>query len=576
MAQFDIDEHAPLLDGGVPTRGIMENDTPLDLKDEEQQKSSKIRGKTGLVVICILMTELCERLTYYSVVANLVLFCTSHLDLPSGDAATVSLVFSGTVYIIPVFGGYVSDSLAGKYNTILGSALIYLLGLFLLPAAAVDYTEWFGKDDEGTGYDLSLDARKAYFFLGLIFVAIGTGGIKANVGPYGAQQVQALGPEAVQSFFNWFYWFINAGSLVAYSGVAYIQQNISFGIGFLVPLISMIVSVIIFVSAKGMYINTPIGGSILTDSIGVCRATRCKGFKRARKQNGGAYSEEMVDGVICVLRVLPVFLLIIMYWAVYSQMQSTFFLQSERMDVMVGDVKMPAAVLNVFNTVIILVLIPIIDRGIYPLLAKHGRSPSHLQRIGFGMVLAAMSVVVAGVLEIYRKENLAETGGIIQDLAGDTFNASTLSVFLQVPEFALVGSSEVFTSISGLEFAYSEAPDFMQGLVMGLFLMTSGLGSYVSTLILEIVKVSTTNDPWFPDEINEGKAEYLFFLIGGLMMLNFFAFVIVAKLYKNRASLKKKDELEKPEMYDKDPIINKDLQEESGYHDNPVGTDTRM
>ena len=47
------------------------------------------------------------------------------------------------------------------------------------------------------------EARKAYFFLGLVFVAIGTGGIKANVGPFGAQQVDDLGADAVQSFFNW-------------------------------------------------------------------------------------------------------------------------------------------------------------------------------------------------------------------------------------------------------------------------------------------------------------------------------------------------------------------------------------
>ena len=65
-------------------------------------------------------------------------------------------------------------------------------------------------------------------------------------------------------FYSRFYWFINAGAVVAYSGVAYIQQEVGFDFGFLVPLISMIVALIIFMIAKGRYKHIPPGGKWMT------------------------------------------------------------------------------------------------------------------------------------------------------------------------------------------------------------------------------------------------------------------------------------------------------------------------
>ncbi|XP_076074028.1 solute carrier family 15 member 4-like [Mytilus galloprovincialis] len=482
------------------------------------------------IVGCILMTELCERLTYYSVIANLILFCTSTLDISSTGAARISLIFSGSVFIVPIFGGYVADAFVGKFNIILGCGLIYVIGLVLLPASAVDYkNNWFGLHNK-----ISTETRRGLFLSSLVLIAIGTGGIKSNVGPFGAQQVENLGPKAVQSFFNWFYWFINVGAIIAYSGVAAVQQDVGFDVGFLIPLISMILALVIFVLNKSKYISLPVKGSVLKDTIGVCCATRCKGFDHAREDEGGPYSNEMVNGVIAVLRILPVFLLIIVYWAIYSQMGTTFFLQGERMDLKVGSGNVPVAVLNIFDTIIIIVLIPIMESLVYPFLTRINRSPSHLQRMGIGMIFAAMAMFVAGILEIYRKKDISIIG---QKLAGNTFNASSISVFAQVPQFTLIGASEVFTSISGLEFAYSQAPVFMQGVCMGLFLATSGIGGYVAELILVIVDAVTGSKPpdsWFPDEINDGKTEYLFFLLGILMIINFVIFAIVAYFYKYR------------------------------------------
>lgn len=102
MARYDPQERQPLLVDDVSIPDVMmTKDTDFDdlnyNRDVENPRKVSMKGKKLCVVICILMTELCERLTYYSVVANLVLFCTSKLNLPSTDASTVTLVFSGIV-----------------------------------------------------------------------------------------------------------------------------------------------------------------------------------------------------------------------------------------------------------------------------------------------------------------------------------------------------------------------------------------------------------------------------------------------------------------------------------------------
>ena len=57
-------------------------------------------------------------------------------------------------------------------------------------------------------------------------------------------------------------------------------------------------------------------------------------------------------------------------------------LQALRMDVSIGEVKMPIAALGVVNTFVVLALIPLVDKVVYPLLERRGIRPTQLQRIG--------------------------------------------------------------------------------------------------------------------------------------------------------------------------------------------------
>ncbi|KAK0040052.1 solute carrier family 15 member 4 [Biomphalaria pfeifferi] len=176
---------------------VTERDCQLDDHNNRRGNTS-----TFFVTLSILVTEMCERLTYYSISAGLILFCTSKLDIGQANATTINQVFGGFVYIIPIIGGFLADSYLGRFKTIWISSLIYIVGVFLLPAAAIEYKNW-------NWAELSVTGRTALFGTALVCVALGTGGIKANVGPFGAEQIESLGKEAIQTFFNWFYWVIN-------------------------------------------------------------------------------------------------------------------------------------------------------------------------------------------------------------------------------------------------------------------------------------------------------------------------------------------------------------------------------
>lgn len=150
-------------------------------------------------------------------------------------------------YVIPIFGGWVADSVCGKYNTLYGSILIYFLGTAQLPVVAYDYSKHIGSS-----YGLGEVGKWVVFSTSMLCISIGTGGIKANVSPFGAEQVQSLGPAAISAFFNWFYWFINVGSFVAYTVIVYVQTKYGFFLGYLILTGAILIATLILISGKIM------------------------------------------------------------------------------------------------------------------------------------------------------------------------------------------------------------------------------------------------------------------------------------------------------------------------------------
>lgn len=128
--------------------------------------------------------------------------------------------------------------------------------------------------------------------------------------------------------------------------------------------------------------------------------------------------------------------------------------QGKYMDItLTSDFQIPISSLSVFITIAVLVWIPILNKIVHPFLAKCNIRLDKLQRIGIGMAITTLSMVCAGGIEMFRVDQCC-----MEQLRPPNPNSTTVSnitVFYQVPQYALIGLSEVFTSITGkFLFAY--------------------------------------------------------------------------------------------------------------------------
>ena len=118
-------------------------------------------------------------------------------------------------------------------------------------------------------------------------------------------------------------------------------------------------------------------------------------------------------------------------------------------------------------------------------------------------------------------------------------DVAALSVFWQVPQYLLVGASEVLASIGQLEFFYDQAPDVMRSCSMALQLLSVAVGSYLSGALVAAVGAGTAwlglgrdGAGWLPSALNEGRLDLFFWLMAALCVANTLLFLVVASGYQ--------------------------------------------
>jgi POT family proton-dependent oligopeptide transporter len=181
----------------------------------------------------LFLTEMWERMSYYGMRALLVLYMTGAvtgfnpgLGWSQVESQAIYGIYSGMVYFMVVPGGWIADNILGHQKAVLIGALIIALGHFTL-AIPIEQT----------------------FFLGLIFVVLGTGLLKGNISTIVGQLYDGQ-DDRRDSGYTIFYMSINIGSTLGFLICSYLGEKIGWHWGFGAAGIGMTFGVIQYIKHR--------------------------------------------------------------------------------------------------------------------------------------------------------------------------------------------------------------------------------------------------------------------------------------------------------------------------------------
>ncbi|CAA3003670.1 NRT1 PTR FAMILY [Olea europaea subsp. europaea] len=550
----------------------------------EERSQHAERKKGGIITMpFIFANEICEKLAVVGFGTNMLSYLTTQLHLPLTKAANTITNFGGTAALTPLIGAFVADAFAGRFWTITVASIIYQIGMISLTISAIlpklrppPCTQDHKVCTEANSGQLAI------LYISLLLTALGSGGIRPCVVAFGADQFDETDPKqktATWKFFNWYYFCMGASILVAVTVIVYIQDNIGWGWGLGIPTIAMALSIIAFIFGYPLYRNLDPAGSPFTRLIQVCVAAYKKRKVTMVSDPKFLYENEDLDAAISLggklihtknmkfldkaavvteednvkspnpwklntvhrveelkslIRMGPIWAAGILLITAYAQ-QNTFSLQQAKtLDRhLTKSFEIPAASMSVFTQTSMLSTIIFYDRIFVPIIRKFTgleRGISFLTRMAIGFFISLLATLVAGFVELKRKD-AAMAHGLI-DLPGDII---PMSVFWLMPQYCLHGIAEAFMSIGHLEFFYDQAPESMRSTATALFWLSISAGSYTSTTLVTLVhkfSAGPGGSNWLPNtNLNRGKLENFYWLITLLQFVNLIYYLFCAKFY---------------------------------------------
>ncbi len=484
----------------------------------------------------IIGNEGCERFSFYGMRNILTVFLVGYLlvdmpeDMREGHAKDLFHIFVMGVYFFPLLGGWLADRWLGKYRTILYLSLLYCVGHAFLAV---------------------FEASKAGFYTGLFLIALGSGGIKPCVSTFVGDQFDSTNKHLARFVYDAFYWIINFGSFFASLLIPYTLDRFGPSVAFGIPGVLMFIATIIFWLGRQNYVHVPpspkdphsvmnvamtaltskkdgagrpglalavTGGVLAVAALGtfpwigvvasICLAIVLllafggTGVHLQLDRARGQHPDSDVEGLRAVLRLLVIFALVTPFWSLFDQKASTWIIQGKAMQLPGWSWFTNPAQMQSLNPLLVMALIPFNNLVLYPMLEKSGFRVTPLRRMTAGIAFSGLAWVVVGFCQI------AMDGG------------SHLEILWQAVPYALLTFGEVLVSATGLEFAYSQAPAKVKGVLMSFWSLSVTVGG----LWVLLVNAAVRNDSVEAQIASTG------FSVSAFQMFFFAAFAFAAAL----------------------------------------------
>ncbi|KAK8548660.1 hypothetical protein V6N13_054562 [Hibiscus sabdariffa] len=517
-------------------------DGSVDLKGNRVRRS-----ETGGWTACsfVVVYEVFEKMAFFAISTNLITYLTTRLHQGTVKSANNVTNWAGTNGLTPILGAYIADACLGRYWTFLIFSIIYFTGMALLtlsvsvPGLKPPPCHQPNVQDCKKASTLQL----AVFFGALYILAIGAGGTRPSISTIGADQFDDFHPkEKAQklSFFNWWVFSIFFGTLFANTALIYIQDNVGWTLGYGLPTVGIIVSVLIFIAGTPFYRHQKPVGSPITRMTSVIVAAARKWRVPLPSDPKELYEldlEEYARNGKFKIDSTPS-LRFLNKAAVKTGSTDPWMLCSAPPSIDIWETsRSPPASLAAFVTVSMLTSVVLYDRCFVPVIRKWTKNPrgiTLIQRMGIGLVLHIIIMVIASLTErhrlsVAREHSLVEKGGQLP-----------LTIFILLPQFVLMGTADAFLEVAKLEFFYDQAPESMKSLVTSYYHSSLGIGNFISSFLLSTVSKITQrhgHQGWILNNLNKSHLDYYFAFFAVLNFLNFIFFVVVIKFYVYKAEI---------------------------------------